>query len=176
MRSRVVILTAAFMVITQAHADQWDYTTAADKMTGKTSTRAAITSSNSLDLPFPYGGANYGRLMVRKHPQYGLDVLVSISKGQILCNSYSGCSVKVRFGDGQPMTFSASEPDDHSSTVIFISNAQKFIDQAKKTKNIKIQMNVYQAGGQVLEFDSPSSLIWGKAVQSKSKEKPPSIP
>lgn len=180
MRSRVVLLMAAFVVVTQAHADQWDYTSDADKMTGKASTKATITSSNSLDLPFPYGGANYGFLTVRKHPQYGLDVIVRITKGQILCPSYSGCSVKVRFGDGQPLTFSAAGAADHSSDILFIQNAQKFIDRAKKTTSIKVQMNIYQAGGQVLEFDGPSPLVWGqvqgRTTQLKSKEKPPLIP
>lgn len=175
MRSKFILWITVFMVCTQAKADQWNYSVDIDKMTGKTSNLARISSSNTLDLPFPYSGTNYGTVMVRKHPQYGLDVLVYLTKGQILCNSYNGCTVKVRFGDGAPSTFSATGPADHSSDTIFIRNAQKFIDQAKKTKNIKIQMNVYQAGGQVLEFDSPSPLVWGNAVQPKSKGKMPAF-
>lgn len=161
MKSVVMILFVAFISGVQA-SDKWEYTADVDKMTGKTLTFASIASSNSLDLKAPYSGSNYGFLVIRKHPQHGLDVIVNIDKGQILCPSYSGCSVKVRFGDGQPITFGANGPADHGSTKIFLSNAQKFIDQAKKTKSIKIQMNIYQAGGEVLEFDSPTPLVWGQ--------------
>jgi len=175
MSLRIVLLMAAFIVVTQAHADKWDYTTDADKMTGKTLTKASIASSNSLNLSFPYAGDNYGFLTVRKHPQYGLHVIVHITKGQILCPSYGGCSVKVRFGNGQPLTFSAAGADHQSANVLFIHNAQKFIDLAKKTTSIKVQINIYQAGGQVLEFDGPSPLVWGqgqgKTNQLRSKEK-----
>lgn len=167
MKSTIVFLMAVVFGCAQARADQWDYRVATDKMTGKASNFASITSNNSLSLEAPYSGPNYGRLIVRKHAQHGLDVLVSITKGQILCPSYSGCSVKVRFGDGQPMTFSANGPEDLSSTTVFLRNAQKFIDQTKKTKSIKIQMNIYQAGGQVLEFESPIPLVWGQTQGKK---------
>lgn len=162
MKLAIVFLMASLIACAQAHADQWEYTTSVDKMTGKTSNFAAITSSNSLQLEAPYAGTNHGRLIVRKHARHGLDVLVSIARGQIVCPSYSGCAVKVRFGEGQPMTFSASGPEDLSSKTVFLRNAQKFIDEARKTKSIKIQMNIYQAGGEVLEFASYTPLVWGK--------------
>jgi hypothetical protein len=168
-----VILLSAFFICSQAYADQWDYKTTEDKMTGKTTSMARLSSNNSLSLSAPYSGLNYGYLTIRKHPQYGLDVIVSISKGQILCRSYSGCSVKVKFGNDQPMTFSATGPADHSSTTIFLNNSQKFIDQAKKTTHIKVQLMIYHAGDEVLEFDSLSPLAWGsepkKPTESKSK-------
>lgn len=65
------------------------------------------------------------------------------------------------------MTFSASEPEDLSSTTVFLRNAKKFIDQAKKTKSIKIQMNIYQAGSEVLEFESAIPLVWGQTQGKK---------
>lgn len=169
MKPRIVFLMVVLFGFVQARADQWDYTTSVDKMTGKISNFASLTSSNSLHLDSPYSGDNRGSLMIRRHPRHGLDVLVSITKGQIVCRSYDGCTVKVRFGEGQPMTFSASGPEDLSSTTVFLRNAQKFIDQAKKTKSIKIQMNIYQAGGEVLEFESTAPLIWGQTQGKKPK-------
>ncbi len=161
MKTPLIALTlATVFVCTQANAGQWRYDTERDKMTGKSAHWAVITSNKSLKLAAPYSGDNYGSLMVRKHPQYGLDVVVYISKGQILCTSYDGCSVKIKFGDSQPVTFWAVGSADHDSTKIFLRNAQKFVELAKNTKSIKVQMTIYQAGAPVLEFDSPAPLVW----------------
>lgn len=151
--------------IPMAFADSWEYREDVDKMTSKTTAFATLSSINSLSLSFPYKGSNYGQLMVRKHPQYGLHVMVSIDKGQILCPTYSGCSVQVRFGNRPPVTFQGSAPADHSSTSVFIRGAQGFIEHAKKAKSIKVQLNVYQSGAEVLEFDSDEPLVWGPKVK-----------
>jgi hypothetical protein len=164
-----IIFIAALFSSTHVFADKWDYSTDVDKMTGKQSSTASITATKQLSLGFPYNGSNYGFLTIRKHPQHGLDVIVTISKGQILCPSYNGCTVKVRFGEGQPINFSAAGPADNSSNTVFLRNAQKFIEQAKKNSSIKIQLNIYQAGGEVLEFDSPSPLVWGAVPTKKPK-------
>jgi hypothetical protein len=144
-----------------AFGGKWKYSAEEDKMTGKTATFAQMQSDNSLSLDFPYNGPNYGYLIVRKHPQYGLDVIVSINKGQILCSSYDGCKVNVRFGDKAPVTFRASASADHDSTSIFLRNPQGFIDHASKAKSIKLQMSIYKSGAPVLEFESPTPLEWG---------------
>ena len=151
-----LLLIVAFSV----SAGQWRYDEYPDKMTGKTQSTARIESDNSLSLGFPYQGLNKGEIMVRRHPQYGLDVIVSIDKGQILCRSYDGCSIGIRFDDGKPQRFSAMPPADHSSEVVFLSNRTKFISSARKAKKILIQLPIYQNGEPVLEFSTPVELVW----------------
>ena len=114
------------LVSMAANAAQWSYQESVDKMTGKTASYATVRSDNSLSLSSPYSGRNHGAITVRKHPKYGVDVYVYVEKGQILCRSYDGCSVVIRFDDAKPQRFSAVEPADHSSDTVFISNESKF--------------------------------------------------
>ena len=143
-----------------AHAAQWRYQDGVDQMTGKAESYAVVESDNSLNLSSPYSGRNHGRLTVRRHPKYGLDVVVSVDKGQILCRAYDGCSVMVRFDDGKPQRFSAVEPADYSSESVFLTNRARFISAAKKSKRILVQIPMFREGEQVLEFAVPVGLVW----------------
>lgn len=164
----LVIAIVFLSAMTSAFADSWSYSEDVDKMTSKKANYASLSSANSLSLGFPYAGANYGNLTVRKHSQYRLSVILSIDKGQILCPSYSGCSVKIRFGDKSPLTFRASPAADHDSKTVFLGNAQGFIDQALKVKSIKAQVNIYHSGGSVLEFESTGPLVWSQMAKAKT--------
>lgn len=165
MRSWVFLM--GLLVASAAHAD-WSYSEDVDKMTGKTARYAIARSSNSLSLSFPYAGANYGQLQVRQHPKYGLDVIVFVDKGQLLCG-FDGCSVSVRFDDAAPMRFRGNGPADHDSKVLFLSPASKFIASAKKAKRVLVQLNIYQGGEQVLEFGTPTPLVWGSPAGKAAK-------
>lgn len=152
------ITMAALLACTSALAS-WRYVDNVDQMTSKATSHAVLESSNSLNLDSPYTGKNNGTLTVRKHPRYGTSVIFSIEQGQLMCRS-SQCDVKVRFDDGQPITFSGTEPADSSSTMIFINNSSKFIAAASKAKRILVQTSVYQNGAPVLEFFAPEPLVW----------------
>lgn len=139
---------------------QWKYDTDKDEMTGKTTTTATVQSSDSLALAFPYGGENRGHLTVRKHPTYGLDVIFQVTKGQIQCSSYSGCSLKVKFDDAQPVTFSGTPAADHSSNYVFLQNTKLFLQKAAKAKRILVQATFFHGGSPILTFDAPMPLVW----------------
>lgn len=140
--------------------ENWRFDTGQDQMTGKPVRQAYVTSVNSLALDFPYRGSNYGQLTVRQHPKHGLDVIVSVEKGQMLCRSYDGCVVQVRFDDAPPSEFSAAGPADHSTTSLFLQNPKRFIAGASKAKHVRVAFSMYQAGTQVLEFSTPAGLDW----------------
>ena len=101
----------ATLVVCATASAAWEYEPIADKMSGKTGVRADVTSDNKLSFDFPYQGQNRGFLTVRQHPQYGLGVIVSIDKGQMLCNVYD-CKVSVKFDDAKPLIYSGSGPSD----------------------------------------------------------------
>lgn len=103
---RISIFMAAVLFSTATFAGTWDYNTSEDTMSGKMTELASLMSTKSLHLSFPYNGTNYGYLIVRQHPQYGLGVIVEVDKGQILCGIYT-CKLKVRFDDGPVQTFTA---------------------------------------------------------------------
>lgn len=152
----LILLAAA----TASHAGiGWLATSDAEKMSGKKSSKSFVISENSLAFGFPYGGENMGFLTVRQHPQYGLDVIVAIQKGQMLCG-YNDCAVNVKFDDGPSTRYGATAPADHSSTSLFLDNTQRFISGAKKAKKILIQFNAYKEGAPILEFSTPTGLTW----------------
>ena len=153
----------------QLNTSNWDYSVDVDKMTSKESKFSSLTSDNVLRLDFPYkDSSNYGNLTVRNMPSSGTNVLVSVSKGQIICPGYGdGCTVTVRFDQAPPVRFGAIGPSDHSSTVFFIRDTKRFIAGAVKAKKILIQFTMYQAGSQTLEFSTAIPLVWDGAAPKK---------
>lgn len=148
------------LVCVSAQAGQWRYQDETDKMTGKAASYAQLVSDNTLALGSPYAGKNHGMLTVRQHPKHGLDVLLSVDKGQILCRASAGCAVTVRFGSGKPQRFTVLEPADYSSDTVFIENPARFIAAARKHTQILVQLPMFREGEQLLEFTTPVELVW----------------
>ena len=132
---------------------QWHYNVTEDAMTGKKRFTAMVESSNTVAFGFPYGGDQRGRLTLRTDPQHGKDVIFRIERGQILCPSYEGCRVQVRFDENKPIRFEASGAADHSTDVVFIDDYTGFISRLKKAKRVRIAVNIYQNGAPAFEFD-----------------------
>lgn len=153
----------ASLALVPLWAAAWTTSVEKDPMTGKSATYASVTSSNSLALSFPYSGANYGQLTVRKHPKYGLDVYLSFEKGQALCRSYEPCRVAVKFDDAAPVFFSGYPPDDHGSNTVFLAPESKFIARAAKAKTILVQVLLYREGEQIFKFGPTTPLVWAPA-------------
>ena len=128
-------------------------------MTGNQTRTATLRSTNSLSLGFPYEGRNHGFIQVRQHPRWGLDVIISVEKGQIMCRS-DDCNVNVRFGEAQPVVYRGSEPADNSSNVVFLNSTRGFINNASRVDKILVQMSFYQNGTQILTFEPPEPLKW----------------
>jgi hypothetical protein len=137
----------------------WQYTESDDPMSSKKIKYAINQSTNFINLDFPYQGPQQGVLTVRKHPRHGNDVIFGVQKGQIMCSSYSGCNVLIRFDDKPAQKFSAKEPEDNSTETIFISNYTRFVATAKKSKTLTLQVSFYQQGTQTFTFNT-ENLIW----------------
>lgn len=136
----------------EAEKSYWTYSSNSDEMTGSIVKYASVTAMNSVNFEFPYQGAQYATLMLRRHPRHGKDTILSLDRGQFLCNSYDGCSILVRFDDQRPMSFSASPSSSHDSTVLFIQGFDRFVRLAKKAKVAKIEATFYREGGRTFEF------------------------
>lgn len=137
----------------------WNYRSTPDAMKDSTTRFASTTSLTTLSFDFPYNGPNFATITLRKTGKE-LDILVSIAKGQILCRSYSSpCSVKVKFDGAKAETYGGNGPADHSTTTLFLSPEKRFIERLKKSKRLLVELNIYQQGTQVLEFDT-EGLDW----------------
>ena len=152
-------LVALVLVATTTGAHAWKHKTANDTLTGKSIHTAEIRSSNSLRLSYPYQGANRGWLSVRKHPQHGLDVYVTIDRGQIVC-PYVGCSIRFRVDDGDPTEVPAIRSSDGASTTLFFSYPHEAVELFRSGKEIAIQLTLFRSGEHVLRFNPPRPLIW----------------
>lgn len=154
------VIGVAALVMSQASIAQWSYQTDIDKMTSKKTVEASLTSDRGMTLRFPYQGQNYAGLSVRKREGGPVEALFLVEKGQIMCGVRS-CTIRIRFDDGEPMTFSGRKPSDHSSTAIFLDNPARFVTAAKTAKRrILVEVDMFQNGTQVLEFSAPQALAW----------------
>lgn len=132
---------------------QWTYSVDEEQMTGGMRKTASVSSTNTVGFGFPYAGSQHGRLALRTDPRYGKDVIFRIERGQILCTSYDGCTVQVRFDDEKPTNFSASAAADHSSETVFIDDYARFLAKMRKAKRVRLSLDVYQNGRPVFDFD-----------------------
>lgn len=144
-------LAAVALQVSQA---RWSYPENQDQMTSAVTSHAITTSLNSFELGFPYTGRQSARLNLRKHPRYGIDVLVSVERGQILCDNYSNTTVNVRFDDEAPRRYGCDSPSSNESDVIFIENPRDFIRRAKRAERVLIELQFFQNPPVVLEFDT----------------------
>ena len=137
----------------------WTYREDVDAMTDKQTHFACVTSSNEVRLAPPYSDVR-AELCIRQSPRYGLDAYIRLlGDGQIICRSYNNCAVKVRFGDGAQQSFSATDSADGSSNITFFTNASRFVSGAQTADVTRVQMTFYQAGDQVVEFNT-KGLEW----------------
>ena len=136
-----------------AMAKKWRYSATTDEMSGRTTRTAVIRSENTVNFDFPYQGAQRGTLTVRTHPSYGRDVIFQIEQGQILCNSYSRCRIRVRFDDGQATSWGGNPAADGSSTVVFLGSYNTFLSRMRRSTIVRIQPEIYQEGSPVFEFE-----------------------
>lgn len=136
----------------QTVKQNWVYENTIDPMSSQVTHFAWVESENFLSFDFPYAGEQQGILTLREHPKYGLDVMMTIEKGQILCQSYRDCQVTVRFDEEESMTWSAVGPEDNSSRSLFLRRPEDFLNRLKKSKKVAIQFTVYHGGNPVLIF------------------------
>lgn len=134
----------------------WKYLKSKDEMAGFVYSATAISKTN-LNLSFPYHGAQRATLELRDHPRWGVSVILSVPRGQF---NYSDeyCGVLVRFDD-DVNTWSCNLPGDGSHDTVFLGRKFEFINDAKKSKRLLIEVTFYRDGTRVIEFDV-SKLKW----------------
>ncbi len=137
---------------------RWNYHELPDQMGRGTIRMANVLSVNEIEFGFPYQGSQRGILQLRIHPEYGKSVILTIHRGQFLCG-LDECVVLVRFDEGKPQTYRASEPTDNSTTYIFLHPYDRFLTGLRKSKKVYIEAQFYQEGSRVIEFDT-SGLKW----------------
>lgn len=145
----------------KAEMASWRYKETKDEMRNKTSYFASKTSNNTIELSFPYQGGSSVTLMLRKHSEYGNDVMFNLSKGQFSCRIH-GCNISVKFDDGNIEKYAVSESESGSNDVLFLSgrkSMKKFMDKLKSAKKMVIEFPIYDYGRAQFTFDT-QGLEW----------------
>jgi hypothetical protein len=131
----------------------WSKDESVDSMTGKPVVNLQNRSTYSFPLDFPHRGMHYAYIVVRKHPRYGTDAMITVDEGQLHCQ-YRNCRILVRFDQGKPTSFSVSGPADNSSDTWFIDDTSRFIGQLSRAKNVIVELQFYQQGIRELKFET----------------------
>lgn len=135
----------------------WFYNSRRDEVRGETIHTARLTSENEVNFDFPYAGGSRLAITVRKHPEWGEDVLFQISDGQFTCG-IDDCSGTINFGDG-PETLTLSESADHDSQTLFATYGPAIIDKLKTSERVTVELPFYQEGNRQFTFVT-KGLVW----------------
>jgi Uncharacterised protein family UPF0547 len=135
----------------------WSYSTSHDEVRGKTIYYANVDSDNQVEFDAPYSGGSTLTMTVRKHPQYGQDVIFRISDGQFVCGVES-CSGTVNYGHG-PERVSLTESADYDSKTLFASSGPSIINKLKNANKVIVELPFYQEGNRQFTF-STKGLKW----------------
>lgn len=136
---------------------KWVYEETKDEMSSAKNRFATITSSNVIELEFPYAGGTVGNIIVRN--MNGKDeVLFTVNQGQIN-STYDQETFEVRFDENPSEKYRVSESSDGSSDVRFFSNSKKLIENLKNSKECKIKVEFYNNGSHVFKFKT-ADLKW----------------
>ncbi len=133
-----------------ANNGAWSYSTDTDKMTSKLDYFAEIEAKDVLNFSAPYDGGSTASLIIRNKAKQN-DVMLKVSKGQFNAGT-EGESIKIRFDNDQPVTYTATEPSDGSTDALFIGHESTLIKKLKTAQKIIIEAEFYEDGLKTMEF------------------------
>jgi hypothetical protein len=136
-----------------ATPDNWTYSTDTDKVRGGTTYFASTTSTNTVHQDAPYDSDTSMTLTIRRAPGSGLNIILRISSGQMMCPSYEGCSGTVRFDNGSAERIHFAGSADENSETIFVEGEKSFLAKLKRSKHLIVEKTLYEAGAPQFEFD-----------------------
>jgi hypothetical protein len=130
---------------------QWSFRTDKDKMRDKSVYFAVLHSSDS----------EMGITIRQGQPgsAFGLDVILELAHGQFQC-SFEGCSYAVKFDSGPIEHWQMTNAEGLNGQVLFIHNAQGFVEKLRKAHTLIIEIDRFQAGIAQISFDVPPLDGW----------------
>jgi hypothetical protein len=141
-----------------AALSRWRTNVSADTLTGKKTTTHSVESDNQVSLDFPYRGPQRATLFVRKHPKSGLNIAISIERGQLLCHDssldYGRCMIDVRFDEKPPRRVQMGKSDSGDSTILFVTNEGPFYKELLNSKSLIMQPTIYKHGAAPFTFQT----------------------
>lgn len=123
-------------------------------MNDKHTRTACVTSNDLVSLDSPYEPVT-ADLCIRNSAKFGLDTFFRLNgSGQILCDSYDGCTGHIRLDDGPRRGISMSTSADHSSEILFFSSGRTAMNLIAGAKVTRVELTYYEAGTQAVTFNT----------------------
>lgn len=129
----------------------WTHTSERDEMRNATNRFATTRSTNVENFGFPYNEVRM-EIMLRDSAQHGRDILLLLTEGQYQCR-YDGCTISVKFDDGEIQRFSVNEAAGGRSDALFIVNQQRFLSALRQAERVTIEAQFFQVGSQQFTFN-----------------------
>ena len=133
----------------------WNYGQNVDKMSGEVTKWAMSDSLNKVSMAFPYHGGSEGTIIA-----FEKNVKLYFTKGQVMCSNYSGCTIRVKFDDEQPVLYTAVGPENGQYNHIYLGaegygypGAKTFLTKLKTAKRVMISVEMYRENNPVWEFN-----------------------
>lgn len=145
---------------TQQPQYAWVYSQDESAMDGRKRYFASCRSTNEIEFDFPYNGGSTFTLTLRNMGR-GNEVILEVSKGQFMSSIASSETLRAKFDEDSPLTFSYNSADDGSTDIIFLNNAAKFISKLKKADKLMLEATFYNEGNRIIYFDV-AGLKWDK--------------
>ncbi len=139
-------------------ASQWIYDDTPGEMSSAAVKMACVTSSDTVDMGFPYGVQHLELCLRRRHGLF-LNVMVSPERGAGLRCSSDRCFARLRFDDGWARRWPGSPPAGGGSNVVFLGHETWLIHKIKGAKRLRVQLEFKQTGRQSAAF-SVGGLQW----------------
>jgi RNA polymerase subunit RPABC4/transcription elongation factor Spt4 len=130
---------------------RWTYDTSRDEVRNAEIKTANLLSDNQIQLSAPYDGGTKAQILIRRHPEYGVDVMIKASPSQIICDSYDGCSIDINI-DGKTQKLRMLKPADYDSELLFVSNGPSLVRKLKVSKKVVLELPFYSNGNGQFQF------------------------
>jgi Zn finger protein HypA/HybF involved in hydrogenase expression len=139
--------------------ENWAYDQSKDGMRDSVTYYATNTSSNSIDLDFPYNGGTQLTIVIRNTDSNGNEIMLITDNGQLWCE-YNNCYMSAKFDDGEVKRYPLAKAAAGSSETMFLDNSTKdFIQNLKLSKAAMIEIGFFSHGKQQFEFKT-NGLDW----------------
>jgi hypothetical protein len=143
-------MTAVDAAATPSAALGWVYTEQTDKMRGAKNRRAVVDAIEPINLASPYGTST-PTLNIRQDAKYGFDIFIH-ANGQFLCRVYNNDTISVKFDSGEIEDWACADSDGGGSEIVFVTDAKSFLSRLKKSKEVTVEAQMYEAGRQQMTF------------------------
>ena len=144
----------------EVNPGKWLYGSDTDEMRGTKVTYAILGSSNEIKFEFPYGRQELN-IQLRSRPDSD-DIMLDMKSGNIICSSFDGCSVAVKFDDGPINQYKFMPSDSYDAETIFLNSGKvAFAEKIRKSKQMMVEIPFYNYGRAQYKFDT-SGLKWAE--------------